>query len=72
MQIFIIYTNSRLHTHIIAYNTKCLSLANFKFYVQNDHILYIVVNLAMKAAKLGVDINNKSRMLPRFYQTHFC
>ena len=62
MQIFIIYTNSRLHTHIIAYCTKCTSLANFKFHVLNYHILYIVVNLVTKATKLDVHIKNKSRM----------
>ena len=64
MQIFIIYTNSRLHTHIIAYCTKCTSLANFKFHVLNYHIWYKFVNLAMNTAKLGVLIPNKSRILP--------
>ena len=71
-QISIIYTNSRLHTHIIAYCTKCTSFPNFKFHVLYYHILYIVVNIVTKAAKLGVHINNKSRMLPWFYRTHFC
>ena len=61
---FIIYTNSRLHPHIIAYCTKCLSFPNYKFYVQKYHIWYIVVNLAMNTAKLGVLIPNKSRILP--------
>ena len=72
IQIFIIYTNSWLDTHIIAYCTKCLSFPNYKFYVQKYHIWYIVVNLAMNTAKLGVHIINKSRMIPWFCRTHFC
>ena len=71
IQIFIIYTNSWLHTHIISYCTKCTSFPNFKFHVLNYHILYIVVNLVMKAAKLGVHINNDSIILPWFYKTGF-